>query len=613
MPRSTLTLNNFVKAFGLIRLTSAAVLPGSDQPTLSLGRRDNVWPWAVIGDSWGSGVSYNDDVLYDGNKDSCLRTKESHGPQMEASTSWLGDFTSELRDAACSGSQLVDLAKGGYQMGKVGRPNMVVMTSGGNNAGFGHIVDVCIYHSDFRHNYGPAYKDDDPNNPTGECGQALNGAADYINGAMRQDLINTINDILADPNVHDNADFLLYLTGYAQFFGTDYDDWCNTERWNIWGVSPVPYLSKELRTAFNDRVSAVNNLYKDVVSSQFSKQVRYVDIDTGFGGHRFCEPGASHQDQVNVDTNFEGVYLWNLNWPWQVTNEPAPAGVDSDNIRADEAQQIFGDGGGVTAWTGGSGTGNGGNTPSNGWRLRPFHPRYSGYKSITESIIKQLKADGLPKAANEDGGSPPPPPAYAPGTCSFHLDERETCASDDKNLYAIITMYDNNKAVIGQTNTDGKNKALGDPINDGAPLSFQSKLPHPLVVVGEHRGDYVQFNYNGLQFQSRDEAHCSEGGWDPRGGAVCGLRFGNRNSVSTFLSPCCIFCKRRRKEKSSCDFSLTLCETAQTDGLFVPVLRQLHYYLVHSPAKGYALFPAFFEGFGKQHTSKISKFAHLNI
>ena len=541
MPRSIPTLRHFVKALGLIRLTSAAVLSGFDYSKSSLGRRDNVWPWAVIGDSWGSGVSYNTDVLYDGNKDNCLRTKESHGPQLEANTSWLGDFTSGLRDAACSGSQLVDLAKGGYQMGKVGQPDMIVMTSGGNNAGFGHIVDVCIYHSAWTHNYGLAYKDDDPKHPSGECGQALNGASNYINGSMRQDVINTINDILADPNVHDNANFLLYLTGYAQFFGTDYDDWCNTERWNIPGLSPTPYLSKELRTAFNDRVSAVNKLYKDIVNSTFSQKVRYVDIDSGFGGHRFCEPGAGRKDQFNVDTNFDGVYLWNLNWPWEVQNLPAPAGVDSDNISAEEAQQLFDGDGGVTAWTGGSGTGgsgNGGNEPSNGWRLRPFHPRTSGYRSFKNAIINQLKADGLPKAASSnaaDGGSggtgggespqaPPSAPAFAPGRCSFHLDEWENCASDDKNLFAIITMYDNNKAIIGQTNVNPDTNPLGDPINDATPLSFQSKLPFPLLVVGEHRGDYIQFEYNGLHFTSRDkegDANCSNGGWDPRRGPKC--------------------------------------------------------------------------------------------
>ncbi|KAI4129589.1 MAG: hypothetical protein LQ338_002163 [Usnochroma carphineum] len=526
----TLTLKHFLKTFSLIGLTSASIIPDLSRFPSSLAHltpRDKTpWPYGVIGDSWGSGVAYNNDILYDNNLDYCLRTKESYGPQLEADTSWTGDFSSGLRNAACSGSELRDLAKGDYQMGKVGKPNVVVMTSGGNNIGFGPIINLCIYHANPTHNYGAAYKDDDPNNPTGDCGKALKDASTYITGPMRQDLINTINDILADPSVDDNPDFLLYVTGYARFFGPDYDPWCENEYWNIPSValSPTPYLSKELRTAFNDRVSDVNSLYKDTIESQFSNKVRYIDTDTGFGGHRFCEPGANHADQLNTDTHFDGVYLWNLNWPWQVANQPAPQGVDPDNISPDEARNLFGDDGGVTAWSEGSGSGNVANVPSNGWRIRPFHPRYTGFTSIKKAILAQLKNDGLPKAQSS-GSSPPPsgPPAYAPGTCSFHLEERETCADNSNNLFAKITMYDNDKAVIGQTNGD----PLDNPINVADPLNFQSKLPYPLVVVGEHENDYVQFNYNGLQFTSRDtsgKATCSNGGWDPRNGPKCNLQ-----------------------------------------------------------------------------------------
>ena len=539
---ATSRLSRFVGASCLATLASASILPDIHSFKASktrLAKRD-AWPYGVIGDSWGSGVSYNDDVLYDGNLDNCLRTKESHGPQMEADTSWLGDFTSGLRDAACSGSQLVDLAKGQYQVGKVGQPDMIVMTSGGNNAGFGHIVDVCIYHSDPTHNYGPAYKDD--TDGTGDCAVALNQATNYIENTMQQDLINTINDILADPNVINNPDFLLYLTGYAQFFGTDYDPWCNNEAWNINSLvfAPTPYLSVELRTAFNDRVSAVNTLYKNTVASNYADKARYIDSDAAFSGHRFCEPGATHADQLNTDTSFDGVYLWNLNWPWQVANVDPPAGQDPNNVTAQEAEDLFA-GQGVTAWTGGSGSGGGGNEPSNGWRLRPFHPRTSGYTAIKNAILAQLKTDGLPKA--ESGSTPTPtpsstPPAYAPGTCSFHLDEWESCLDDSKNLYAQIKMFDNDKNVIGQTVVDPATNPLGDPINVGDSLDFQSKLPFALQVTGEHEGDYVQFNYNGLNFKSTDSG-CSVGGWDPRDGPVCGLRFGNQNAVSFDLS--CVF------------------------------------------------------------------------
>lgn len=153
-----LLIKPLVGVLGLTQLVAASVIPDVDPSAASinqLNRRDNLpWPYAVIGDSWGSGVAYNDDSLYDGNLDECVRTKESHGPQLEGDNTWIGD-TSGLKDAACSGSLLSDLAKGKYQMGKVGNPDLVVMTSGGNNAHFGVIAENCFYHPDPRHDYGP--------------------------------------------------------------------------------------------------------------------------------------------------------------------------------------------------------------------------------------------------------------------------------------------------------------------------------------------------------------------------------------------------------------------------------------------------------------------------
>lgn len=385
---------HLISAWGLTSLAIASIIP--DVHHIKTKRDNPAWPYGVIGDSWASGVSYSEDVLYDTNLDNCLRTKESAGPQMEADTTWTGSFSSGLRDSACSGSQLGDLAKGSYQLGKTGTPNVVVMTSGGNNCGFGNIVDKCIYHSAPFTNYGPAFADD--TDGTGQCVIALNDAMNYITNGLQQDLINTINDILADTNVKSNPDFLLYLTGYAQFFGTEYDPWCNNQAWNVAGVSPTPYLSPQLRTAFNDCVSKVNGIYRDTVVQQFSGKVRFIDLDPGFQGHRFCEPGMNYDDQFNTDTHFDKVYLWNLNWPWQVASDPSQA-TDQSSTQVDQqkAQDLFG-GNGVTAWSGGSGGAS--NTPDSGWRLRPFHPRYSGYTVIKDAILGQLKADGLPKAAS---------------------------------------------------------------------------------------------------------------------------------------------------------------------------------------------------------------------
>ncbi|KAL8740124.1 MAG: hypothetical protein Q9190_007142, partial [Brigantiaea leucoxantha] len=138
-----------------------------------------------------------------------------------------------------------------------------------------------------------------------------------------------------------------------------------------------------------------------------------------------------------------------------------------------------------------------------------------------------------PPTGEEDTSSSPPPPAYAPGTCSFHLDEWEDCADDSSNLFAKITLYDNNKAIIGQTQIDPAQNPLGDPINNSNPLLFNSKLPNALKVTGEHEHDYIQFDYGDLHFQSRNPnggGQCTVGGWDPRDGPDCTSRFGLQNA-----------------------------------------------------------------------------------
>ena len=109
------------------------------------------------------------------------------------------------------------------------------------------------------------------------------------------------------------------------------------------------------------------------------------------------------------------------------------------------------------------------------------------------------------------------------------MDEYEDCAADDSDLSANITMYDNDKNVIGQTDQSGN----GPAINIKDPLSFTSKLAQPMVVVGEHENDYIQFTIGTLSFKSSDTNMCHVGGWDPRDGPSCrGRQSGPVTAVS---------------------------------------------------------------------------------
>ena len=141
-----------------------------------------------------------------------------------------------------------------------------------------------------------------------------------------------------------------------------------------------------------------------------------------------------------------------------------------------------------------------------------------------------------PSSTPSAAASPtPPPPPYATGTCSFHLTETQNCDADyGNNLYGNVKMVDNNKVTIGQTVNDNDHP-IGYPMDAGKSYSFDSKLPHPLVITGEHENDYVQFTYGGLSWQSKtpnDGGICTVGGWDPRDGPICDDPFQNdQNAV----------------------------------------------------------------------------------
>ena len=148
---------------------------------------------------------------------------------------------------------------------------------------------------------------------------------------------------------------------------------------------------------------------------------------------------------------------------------------------------------------------------------------------------RRLHGDDSHADAKSAASPPPAPtPAYAPSTCSFHLTEMQTWTSDDKNLFAIIKLVDNNKADIGHT-TVSDTFPVGESISVSNPYRFHSKLPNTLTITGEHQKYYLQFTYGSLQWTSRDTkgpATCSNGGWDPRNGPICGRRAGNHNAVN---------------------------------------------------------------------------------
>lgn len=70
--------------------------------------RDDPFEWAVLGDSWASGVAYLPTNMYDGNKGLCLRINQAYAALMEKDKTWTANGQN-LHFHACSGARLEDM------------------------------------------------------------------------------------------------------------------------------------------------------------------------------------------------------------------------------------------------------------------------------------------------------------------------------------------------------------------------------------------------------------------------------------------------------------------------------------------------------------------------
>ncbi|MCJ1372821.1 hypothetical protein MMC20_004046 [Loxospora ochrophaea] len=514
-----------ISALSLISSVAAGIV---QQAANALSKRDT-FQWGSIGDSYASGVAYLQSVTYDNNAGNCLRTTDAYAYQLKNDVSWMNGWTEYFTWTACSGSRLVDMQ---YQILGVGSsPRLVTMSAGGNDgggnplAGFFNVADSCLFLSNPNNDYGLPYNQD--TNRTGQCAQAIDATKAYLTNGIGNDLKNTLNDVLDADNVKSQPDFLLYVTGYAQFFNPN-TTWCNDHTFSVfYPYQSGPPLSQYLRNDINALVTQLNSVYEETI--QAYSNVRFVNYDAAFEGQRFCE----------ADSNIWGQYFSSDVWFWNVS----PPNFSVANQTANDTQihqALISTIGNASITPFSSGTG----TVSDGWKLRPFHPTISGHAVIEQAIVAQMKTDNIPPSATAasspssvtsatPAASTTAPP-YVPGTCSFHLDEWQDCAPDSSNLSANITMYDNAHNLIGQTDTSQSGDALGDPINISDPYSFVTKLANPMVVVGEHENDYIQFTIGTLSWKSTDStgsASCSVGGWNPRDGPVCTGRGPLQNAV----------------------------------------------------------------------------------
>ena len=400
--------------------------------------------------------------------------------------------------------------------------------------------------------------------------------------------------------------FKLFVTSYAQFFNATTSQ-CDDACFSYWDpdCTNSVKLTQPLRQQFNTLAVNLNNKIQQVVENNAAWDVEYVSYDDQFQGHRFCEQGNTEPDNNNPN-----IWFFHLNTEGngrtQAIDDKFAAMLSGSNNAQDFYNAIKSRS--ATAWgtdldpnqnaTGaydtlfnvGDNSDVGIQNALSGY-IRIFHPTLPGINTIEDQIFSAFPnwppADPPPGAAAVSSAAPvpspsstpaPTPPPYAKGTCSFHVDEYQNCLDDSKNLFANITIFDNDKNVIGQTPL---NAVPGVPINAATPYSMDSKLADPLVVVGEHEGDYIQFTLGNQQWTSRTTTapyFASNGGWNPRDGPEC-TRFGIVIAVSLYFLSCIYTGRITRSAFESCSATYTsftktdqCCFTGKSSGLFIPML-----------------------------------------
>ncbi|KAF2225240.1 hypothetical protein BDZ85DRAFT_280429 [Elsinoe ampelina] len=315
---------------------------------------------------------------------------------------------------------------GQQQIKRTGEPRVVIMTIGGNNAGFANIVTDCMYQPFWWRDYEGPFPDD------GKCAAAIAAADRILDDTIGTDITNTYIDIF--NHFKDMpSDLNVYHTSYIPFFNTE-DNWCRDESFAVYPLSwkKEQKLNVEIRTAMNNLVTKMNNIIDQAVrdfqprlaqsqrrllarqkdlsdtgpvipdrpdppapppaTQPFQPPIQpvvakrnlgFIDLSETFSGHRFCETNSDHTKQYYGNET----YLWNLNY-FGTREVPADGKVPALTSEQKVQMQT-----GELAGESGSGTDN---SISNGWHLRPFHPTARGNEAIKDAIVQRLVQDQIP-------------------------------------------------------------------------------------------------------------------------------------------------------------------------------------------------------------------------
>lgn len=151
---------------------------------------------------------------------------------------------------------------------------------------FTQIVNDCVYRFKARE--------------SGNCDETIAVTLDKVEAELVSPVRKMIENALEGDRV---SSFQLYLVGFAKFWNSETDQ-CDKAFWTFWSEKSFDVeenlMTKERRRIMNNWIARVNEILNDVVETfrnEGETRVHFVDIDTAFEGHRFCEEGVIEPQQ----------------------------------------------------------------------------------------------------------------------------------------------------------------------------------------------------------------------------------------------------------------------------------------------------------------------------
>ncbi|KAL2045470.1 hypothetical protein N7G274_001898 [Stereocaulon virgatum] len=296
----------------LIASVSAAVASASLKPYATPLTSGEIKEWGAYGDSFTAGIGSNGLADYDGYSQSCSRYKQAYPNQMNADGRWPGDPAQRtLNFGACSGNvikdvhdkQLTDSAPVDYN--NFGKPQLAVMTVGGNDLGFETAINACIIRA---HGY--------PSIP--DCNSVLTGIENKIDdlgfqGSLDELFLSLVVKGRVNGGANPPESFQLYVNGYVPFWN-EVDEGCNTISWEWWWTTTDHLLTTDLRKRMNDIVKALNFQIKRSAFRLANEGVFYVEgFQDSYTDHQFCDPKADTNLAKPISPN---TWFWASDSPW---------------------------------------------------------------------------------------------------------------------------------------------------------------------------------------------------------------------------------------------------------------------------------------------------------